>query len=170
MAQSGATDRIVFVMSVVLAVMAQTAHAQDDGGQRAFAIEEMQRMSAPAEAPAARMEAAPESAPERTMLRPAARRLHVVHGSAPAPRRLVRLASEAPPLTVRQAPAGPVSIYEDRTLREGDAVMTGKGLKVFAGSSSWPYRDSDFKAIADVRSLDKATRQELQMIARGQVY
>ena len=73
------------------------------------------------------------------------------------------------PLTVRRTPrkaasgtarahfargptkTGPVSIYEDPTLRNGDAVMTKDGMKVFAGgrfSAEHPYGDTDFIAVS----------------------
>src|SRR5437660_1899822 len=44
---------------------------------------------------------------------------------------------------------GPVSIYNDRTLRRGDSVMTAQGLRVFKGSSHFPYRASDFVLLAE---------------------
>ncbi|HEX4767412.1 MAG TPA: hypothetical protein VH414_14165 [Lichenihabitans sp.] len=77
------------------------------------------------------------------------------------------------PLTVRlhrpkvahvaQAPSKPgkVSIYEDTTLRRGDAVMTIKGMRIFAGSRSWPYSERDFVAVADAGRLDKGLQKTL---------
>ena len=72
------------------------------------------------------------------------------------------------PLTVRRAQpqfavaAGPsmpvkVSIYRDPTLRAGDAVMTAEGIRIFAGSRSWPYAKSDFVAIAQAHDLTRDT-------------
>lgn len=83
----------------------------------------------------------------------------------------------ARPLTVRKRvrPAmakaatgkiGPVSIYEDRTLRRGDAVMTAAGLRIFKGSSSWPYRPNDFVALSDAGPLDPQTQKVLAEIDR----
>jgi hypothetical protein len=57
-----------------------------------------------------------------------------------------------------------VTIYTDRTLEPGDAVMTDKGLRVFAGSDAWPYRDADFVAIADVKRIAPDRRKLLQSI------
>ena len=64
---------------------------------------------------------------------------------------------------VASVPSKPekVSIYEDRTLRRGDAVMTARGMRVFAGSQTWPYREGDFVAIADAGRMDKTTRLTL---------
>ena len=77
------------------------------------------------------------------------------------------------PLTVRlhrpkvahvaQAPTKPgkVSIYEDTTLRRGDAVMTVKGMRIFAGSRSWPYSEHDFVTVSDAGRLDKDLQKTL---------
>ncbi len=69
---------------------------------------------------------------------------------------------------IAQAPTRPgkVSIFEDKTLRRGDAVMTVKGIRIFAGSNSWPYQDSDFVALADARQLDKGLQKILLAIDR----
>lgn len=66
-----------------------------------------------------------------------------------------------------------ITIYTDKTLAPGDAVMTPTGLKVFNGSRSWPYTSGDFAGIAasgrmagsvrkELTALDKASRPELQ--------
>ena len=77
------------------------------------------------------------------------------------------------PLTVRlhrpkvahvaQTPTKPVkvSIYEDTTLRRGDAVMTIKGMRIFAGSRSWPYSERDFVTVSDAGRLDKGLQKTL---------
>ena len=77
------------------------------------------------------------------------------------------------PLTVRlhrpkvremaQLPTSPgkVSIFQDKTLRRGDAVMTRHGVRIFAGSSTWPYQDADFVAIADAGRMDKGVQKTL---------
>jgi hypothetical protein len=95
------------------------------------------------------------------------------------------------PLTVRRAPrkasngsararmarlpakTGPVSIYEDPTLREGDAVMTKDGMKVFAGgrfSADHPYADADFVAVSASKAVGpnlKKTVIELNKLPHG---
>ena len=63
---------------------------------------------------------------------------------------------------------GKVSIFQDRTLRRGDAVMTAKGIRIFAGSSSWPYRDADFVAISAAGHMDKSYQRVLLDLDRLQ--
>ena len=91
--------------------------------------------------------------------------------AAPAPSE----GEQVRPLTVRRTPkkaahagagrarmarvptkTGPVSIYEDPTLRDGDAVMTKNGMKVFAGghfSPDHPYGEADFIAVSDSKAV-----------------
>ncbi len=59
-----------------------------------------------------------------------------------------------------------VSIFEDKTLRRGDAVMTTSGIRIFAGSSSWPYRQSDFVAIADAGHMNGSYQKALLVLDR----
>ena len=54
-----------------------------------------------------------------------------------------------------------VSIYEDRTLRRGDAVMTFAGLRVFAGSRTFPYRPEDFSSLRASRDIKGQLRRAL---------
>jgi hypothetical protein len=61
---------------------------------------------------------------------------------------------------------GPVSIYSDRTLRRGDSVMTAQGLRVFRGSSHFPYRAADFVSLAEASRFvmgDKKQLREVQL-------
>lgn len=85
---------------------------------------------------------------------------------------LVRLHDAGPPPSVASlgtpsAGAEPVSIFEDRTLRRGDAVMTRDGVRIFSGSASWPHRPTDFVAVAETRGLDKATAKMLTDLDRA---
>jgi hypothetical protein len=84
----------------------------------------------------------------------------------------VRLHQAKPRMVVAQAPTKPgkVSIYEDRTLRRGDAVMTADGVRVFAGSSSWPYTAGDFVILKDAKNIDRDTSRvlaQLDKLPRG---
>ena len=55
-----------------------------------------------------------------------------------------------------------VAIFEDRTLRRGDAVMTAKGMRIFMGSNAWPYRSEDFVDLAaSGREVSKTTGKVL---------
>jgi hypothetical protein len=61
---------------------------------------------------------------------------------------------------------GAVSIYRDHTLRRGDSVMTAQGLRVFKGSSHFPYRGSDFVSLAEASHFvvgDKKQLREVQL-------
>ncbi|MEA2758161.1 MAG: hypothetical protein QOH65_774 [Methylobacteriaceae bacterium] len=57
---------------------------------------------------------------------------------------------------------GPVSIYNDRTLRRGDSVMTAQGLRVFRGSSHFPYRPSDFVSLAEASKFVMGDKKQLR--------
>ena len=62
------------------------------------------------------------------------------------------------------ARTGPVSIYEDPTLRSGDAVMTKNGMRVFAGgrfTPEHPYADSDFIAVTDAKSVSPNVKKAI---------
>lgn len=73
-----------------------------------------------------------------------------------------------PRIVVAQGPTRPVkvSILEDRTLQVGDAVMTAKGIRIFAGSTSWPYTAGDFVGLDTARHLSKDTSKVLAQIDR----
>jgi hypothetical protein len=57
---------------------------------------------------------------------------------------------------------GPVSIYNDRTLRRGDSVMTAQGLRVFRGSSHFPYRPSDFVSLTEASKFVLGDKKQLR--------
>ena len=80
----------------------------------------------------------------------------------------VRLGPVRPRLVVAQTPTKPgkVSIYEDRTLRRGDAVMMADGVRIFAGSSSWPYRAGDFVGLKNAKNVDRDTSKVLAQLDR----
>ena len=63
-------------------------------------------------------------------------------------------------------PYKPISIFEDKTLRRGDAVMTAQGIRIFQGGSSLPYRDADFVAVSDTDGLSKNISKALVAIDR----
>ena len=80
----------------------------------------------------------------------------------------VRLRQARPRLVFAQAPAKPgkVSIYEDRTLRRGDAVMTAKGVRIFVGSASWPYTAMDFVGLKDAKNVERGASKLLAQLDR----
>jgi hypothetical protein len=58
------------------------------------------------------------------------------------------------------------SVYRDGSLRVGDIVMTGKGMKVFNGGS-FPYREANFTAISRSDRIDTATRESLRKVEQA---
>lgn len=98
---------------------------------------------------------------------------HTRYASRPLTVKLHRpkVIREASVTRVAQAPQVPtrpekVSIFNDKTLRRGDAVMTRHGMRIFAGSNNWPYRDNDFVALADAGRLDKGIQTTLISLDR----
>lgn len=76
-----------------------------------------------------------------------------------------RSSSPAPVASIPQFRVGKgtaVSLFEDRTLRRGDAVMTAKGLRIFAGSRSFPYAEADFVALSDADWVQRGQRESLR--------
>ena len=80
----------------------------------------------------------------------------------------IRLHKAVPKVGVAQVPTKPekVSIFEDRTLKRGDAVMTADGIRVFAGSATWPYTKADFVDLAMAKNLSKDTAKVLAEVDR----
>jgi hypothetical protein len=58
------------------------------------------------------------------------------------------------------------SVYRDGSLRVGDIVMTGKGMKVFNGGN-FPYREANFTAISRSDRIDTATRESLRKVEQA---
>lgn len=114
--------------------------------------------------------AAASSAPvyQRSYARsPAYQRPHlrVVHFQQPL---VIRPRKTTPRVVFAQSPTKPgkVSIYEDKTLRRGDAVMTADGVRIFSGSSSWPYTAGDFVALATAKDINRDTVKVLTEVDR----
>lgn len=59
------------------------------------------------------------------------------------------------------------TIYNDFTLRRGDAVMTPGGVAVFHGGSRYPYDARDFRSLAETRDLPRRTRKLLAVLERA---
>lgn len=55
-------------------------------------------------------------------------------------------------------------LMDDDSLREGDAVMTQSGIRVFTGASGRRHRAEDFASLSDLRSLPKQARSALLAI------
>ncbi len=61
----------------------------------------------------------------------------------------------------------PDAILHDATLREGDSVMTARGVRVFQGGGACPHKESDFLALADARDIPKSKRRALVAIEKA---
>lgn len=59
------------------------------------------------------------------------------------------------------------SLLRDFTLRRGDAVVTGSGVKVFHGGGHFPYRQADFVRLAQSRDVKKAALTSFRAIERA---
>ena len=57
-----------------------------------------------------------------------------------------------------------VSVLKDFTLRQGDMVMSGKGLRVFRGASHYPYGQTDFMSLAEsgINSKNRAALSAIE--------
>jgi hypothetical protein len=56
------------------------------------------------------------------------------------------------------------ALLHDATLQPGDSVMTAKGVRVFKGVRGCPHKNTDFLALAEIRSLPKHERRALAAI------
>ena len=147
----------VGLWSTLLAV-AGPARAEE-GGILGFLSSAFGGGQAPAAAPA------PVAPSEGEQVRPLTvrRTPKKAAGSGAARARLARVPTKT----------GPVSIYEDPTLRDGDAVMTKNGMKVFAGgrfSADHPYGETDFVAVSASKAVGpnlKKTVIELNKLPHG---
>ena len=80
------------------------------------------------------------------------------------------LAHAAPPrLLSLPVPTKPaiVSLLEDRTLRNGDAVMLADGIHVFRGDAAAQHRPRDFVRLQLAESLGWKLRQTLNDLDRN---
>lgn len=147
----GRRVRVVLAATISAAVLgvASPGRAGDDAGIGAFFREQFGIGAAPDAAPQQPAWEPTESRP--VIIRP--RHRHV------AARRLE--------VKVAVGPVAPVSIYEDKTLRAGDAVMTAKGVRVFMGGHGTPYAESDFAALTDADGLPKQVAKALLIIDKA---
>ena len=157
------TGRLSLAGAVFLA--AATGASADEGGLGGFLAsifggQAQQAASAPRPDPSA--------APRHTRISIRDRHLPIRPSTVPLRPLTVRLRQATPRLVFAQAPTKPgkVSLYQDRTLRRGDAVMTAEGVRVFVGSSSWPYTAGDFVALQDAKNVDRGASRVLALLDR----
>jgi hypothetical protein len=140
--------RLALAIAAALTVSTTPGRAGDDGGLGAFFREQFGIGQPSDPAPNAVYEV-PEDRP--ITVRP--RRRHLV--------------TRRPQAKVAVGPMAPVSIYDDTTLRPGDAVMTAKGVRVFLGGHSAPYTEEDFTALSDAEGLPKQVQKALVVIDKA---
>jgi hypothetical protein len=63
------------------------------------------------------------------------------------------------------APAWEVFL-DDPTLRNGDAVMTPDGLRIFTGSENWDHNPADFAKLTDITGLSQPERTKLASVEK----
>lgn len=59
------------------------------------------------------------------------------------------------------------AIYNDPTLRRGDAVMTAQGVEVFHGGGRYPYTRNDFRPLSQTRDVPNSMRRKLAALERA---
>ncbi|RYB07820.1 hypothetical protein [Lichenibacterium ramalinae] len=160
--------------------LAHAAVAGDDLGlRRAEFWPEQVSVAASSPAPATRTAArrrgprriwaASRSRPLRVMLARRERRLRLARHRRAGRRTAMaeRVARPASPTVLTlPRPDRPalVSIYQDRTLRDGDAVMLADGIHLFHGGARWPHRPDDFLRLQSVVRLGWSLRHTLSDI------
>lgn len=83
--------------------------------------------------------------------------------AAPAAPRHRRMVAAAAPVLLR----GPVDLMDDRSLKNGDAVMTADGLRVFVGDEGPRHAAEDFAAISETEGLSRSERGALLAVNAG---
>ena len=162
------------VAGVAILGIAHTALARDDSGVHEF-FNSMFGGGAGNSAPEGAAEQAQPAPQPRSEATPYARSTPYARPTERAVHRAVASRGDRPltvklnrpkivrPAQIAQGRTAPVkvSIFEDKTLQRGDAVMTAKGIRIFAGSNSWPYQPSDFVALSSARQMDQGMRKVL---------
>lgn len=75
--------------------------------------------------------------------------------------RLAKLRTDAKLKMAAVRGSKPVTILTDATLQRGDAVMTGKGIRVFTGASAFPHREKDFVGVNWIGGLPRGVARTL---------
>lgn len=136
----------VAAMALVAVTLPGSSVMADDAGGHAFFMEQAGY-------------GRPEPASQQALIDPSDRPLVV--------KRKRQTASHRPVIQVAVGPQAPVTIYDDQTLRPGDAVMTAKGLRVFVGDRGTTHSETDFVALSDAEGLPKQVQKELLVIDKA---
>ncbi len=62
---------------------------------------------------------------------------------------------------------GSVDLMDDDSLRDGDAVMTADGLRIFVGSEGRHHSSDDFARISETEGLSRRERSALLAVDAG---
>jgi hypothetical protein len=60
-------------------------------------------------------------------------------------------------------PYTPIDLMDDESLRHGDAVMTGAGIRIFVGDNGSQHNQVDFRMLSEIKGISKST-----VFGRGQ--
>jgi hypothetical protein len=58
----------------------------------------------------------------------------------------------------------PINLMDDESLRHGDAVMTGAGIRIFVGDNGSPHNQADFRMLSDIKGISKRKRNALSAL------
>jgi hypothetical protein len=58
-------------------------------------------------------------------------------------------------------PYTPIDLMDDESLRHGDAVMTGAGIRIFVGDYGSHHNLTDFRMLSEIKGLSKRKRNAL---------
>ena len=58
-------------------------------------------------------------------------------------------------------PYTPIDLMDDESLRHGDAVMTGAGIRIFVGDYGSHHDLTDFRMLSEIKGLSKRKRNAL---------
>ena len=159
-----ATAAVIVLASTVTVTAMSVAVARNDAGVHEFFLRGADVAPDRSSSAAPPLTVRVAHGPSR--MRAAGRNVAAAPRAMPPARRVAGGASIPLPAPRPDRPAV-VSMFEDRTLRRGDAVMTLAGLRVFAGSRSWPFRPRDFTALDDSKILSFRLRGALAELTRS---
>ena len=158
---------VAVLAGVCVLSLFKAATARDDLGLHRFWTDQMPAVAADDRAAVPLLQ--PRRAPFVRPLRIGLLKRHDGHLARVRQRGFVLARTTRPRLLNLPVPTKPaiVSIYEDRTLRNGDAVMLADGIHIFRGEAAGPHRQRDFVRLPLVASLDWKLRQTLNDLDRN---
>lgn len=136
--------------ALAIIVGLSAASARNDDGSRTFFLSQARSLfDWGGEAPAAMAQSIGQQPPDAGRRRVASRT------------RLAKLRADAKLKMAAVRGSKPVTILTDATLQRGDAVMTGKGIRIFTGAVAFPHRDKDFVGVNGIGGLPRGVARTL---------